>query len=233
MNKLTSFIPGTLRMSRPRCLAAILKSWRWVRSLTRRAAHGGGIALLLSCCATSGERGRPLAIGGTDTKTVEEHDADAWCNLGSAAIEAENYDEAIAAYRKAIQLDPLHSDSHVYLGVAYALKGEEKHARSIWNNLIQLKPNDAKVRYNIGVSLENLGDGDAAIEAYREAIRLNPRYAQAHNNIGSILWRRFDSEGAIRCFEAALVIDPDLASARQNLEMARRGRWRFSVGPPD
>ncbi|WP_418006836.1 tetratricopeptide repeat protein [Nostoc piscinale] len=61
-------------------------------------------------------------------------------------------DAAIAAYEKAIQLNPNFANAYLRLGTTLTLQGQNKLEAAVaaYEKAIQLNPNDADAYYNLG-----------------------------------------------------------------------------------
>jgi eukaryotic-like serine/threonine-protein kinase len=97
-------------------------------------------------------------------------------------------ERAIAAGRKAIELDPKHALAPYNLGIALAAKGQFDEAIACYRTAIELDPKHATTHVNLGVTLAAKGQFDEAIACYRTAITLDPKSAMAHSNLGGALW---------------------------------------------
>ncbi len=62
--------------------------------------------------------------------TLDPESADAWNMLGYSSRWAGNYNDAFAAYDKALKIDPTHVGAHSYLGVAYVKTDDLTKARA-------------------------------------------------------------------------------------------------------
>jgi len=83
-------------------------------------------------------------------------------------------DEAVAALRQAIKLDPENSDLHRELGITFLLAKEWKRARVEMIEAIRHDQTDADAHNGLGYALEKLGDLDSAVKEYRTATNLDP-----------------------------------------------------------
>lgn len=83
-------------------------------------------------------------------------------------------DEAVAALRQAIKLDPENSDLHRELGITFLLAKEWKRARVEMIEAIRHDQADADAHNGLGYALEKLGDLDSAVKEYRAATNLDP-----------------------------------------------------------
>jgi Flp pilus assembly protein TadD len=83
-------------------------------------------------------------------------------------------DEAVAALRQAMKLDPENSDLHRELGITFLLAKEWKRARVEMIEAIRHAQTDADAHNGLGYALEKLGDIDGAVKEYRTATHLEP-----------------------------------------------------------
>jgi Flp pilus assembly protein TadD len=83
-------------------------------------------------------------------------------------------DEAVAALREAMKLDPENADLHRELGITFLLAKEWKRARVEMLEAIRHDQTDADAHNGLGYALEKLGDIDGAVKEYRTATNLEP-----------------------------------------------------------
>jgi Flp pilus assembly protein TadD len=83
-------------------------------------------------------------------------------------------DEAVAALRQAMKLDPENSDLHRELGITFLLAKEWKRARVEMIEAIRHDQTDADAHNGLGYALEKLDDIESAVKEYRIATRLEP-----------------------------------------------------------
>jgi Tfp pilus assembly protein PilF len=108
--------------------------------------------------------------------------------LGIALASKGKLDEAIACFRKAIDLEPTNRALHDNLGKALSENGQVDEAIVCFRKVIDLDPKNAKAHYNLGHALcHGKGQLHEALACYRQAIALDAKYAEAHCNLGSVL----------------------------------------------
>jgi tetratricopeptide (TPR) repeat protein len=95
--------------------------------------------------------------------------------------------EALAAYQRAVELDPWMADAHVNLGRLYHLTGERGRAEAHYRDAVRLAPEDPVPHFNLGVLLEEQGRKDEAVHAYQQAVNRDPDFADAECNLGLLL----------------------------------------------
>jgi len=127
-----------------------------------------------------------IAISKRDYVTAEQYlgralaikeDAGTYSNLGVVLKARGRLREAIAAYRRAIELKPELVDAYHNLGNALREDGQADAGANAYRRVIQLRPNSADAYNNLGNALRDAGHLQEAIAAYQEAIRLKPHNA--------------------------------------------------------
>lgn len=111
--------------------------------------------------------------------------ADDWYDT-AVDLEAVCDEDAIRAYRNAIELDPGHSDAHLNLGRLLHEAGRVTEAEAHYREAVEADPQSARAFYNLGVALEDRGLKPGAIEAYEAALRLDADLAVAHFNLSRL-----------------------------------------------
>lgn len=137
--------------------------------------------------------------------------------LGFALHRKGQFDEAIACFRKAIELDPKFAMAHNNLGAGQASKGQLEEAIASYRKAVELDPKFSMARCNLGASVYYMGQLDEAIACFRQAIELDPKYAEAHSSLGAALKEKGQLDEAIACCRHAIELDPKLAGANTNL----------------
>jgi tetratricopeptide (TPR) repeat protein len=89
-------------------------------------------------------------------------------------------EEAAAAYRKALVIDPDLVPAIVNLANIHYARDELIEAQALYERAIALDPDCFEAHYNLGNILHDLGKYEDALTCYREAVALSPGYADAH-----------------------------------------------------
>jgi tetratricopeptide (TPR) repeat protein len=95
--------------------------------------------------------------------------------------------DAIAAYCKAIDVDPSYAMAYSNLGAALRAQHKLADAIAAYQKALDLDPTNASTCYNLGNALGDQQRLPDAIAAYRKAIEINPLLAEAHCNLGHAL----------------------------------------------
>ncbi|XOV88554.1 MAG: tetratricopeptide repeat protein [Pseudomonadota bacterium] len=111
----------------------------------------------------------------------EQLTSDDWFDLG-VDLEAVSPDDAPAAYERALELDPSHSDAHVNLGRLQQESGDYTNAEQHYLAALSTEPDNVLAAFNLGTLLEDMGRIHDAIEAYKRAAS----FADAHYNLSRL-----------------------------------------------
>ena len=134
--------------------------------------------------------------------------------------------QAVACYRRALELKPDYAEAHISLGNALREQGKLDEAVACCRRATELKPDSAEAHSNLGIALKEQGKLDEALACYRRALELKPDYAEAHGNLGSALEEMGDLQGAEDSFRAALRHNPRFTFAHYKLAELLRGKLR-------
>jgi len=132
-----------------------------------------------------------------DGKTDDPERGSDWYERG-AELEEDAPEEAMAAYRRALELDPDLADAHVNLGRLLHERGEIAEAERHYRLALAARPDDTTAAYNLGVVLQDLGRLREAADAYVAALELDRTLADAHYNLSGIYEQLGEPEAAFR-----------------------------------
>src|SRR5262249_1006550 len=89
-------------------------------------------------------------------------------------------DEAAAAYRKALEIDPYLVAALINLANIHYGRDELAEAQALYERAIGLEGDFFEAHFNLGNIYHDLGRFAEAQTCYLEAVRLNPTYADGH-----------------------------------------------------
>src|SRR5215218_5710598 len=107
--------------------------------------------------------------------------------LGNAYIGQQQYDKAIAEFRKAIELNPSYSAAYNSLGYAYRPAGNDVEAEKAFKKYIELVPNDPNPYDSYAELLMKTGRFDESIAQYRKALSVDSTFGSSHIGIAANL----------------------------------------------
>ena len=120
-----------------------------------------------------------------------------------------NMEEAAAAYRKALVIDPDLVPAIVNLANIHYGRDELIEAQALYERAIGLDPDCFEAHFNLGNIHHDLGRYDGALASYREAVTLNPGYADAHFYLAVTLEKTGRSPEAKPHWKAYQELAPD------------------------
>jgi lipopolysaccharide biosynthesis regulator YciM len=138
-------------------------------------------------------------------------------------------DEAIASFRRALEIDPQYAQAHANLGDALLALGELAEAAASYRRAIELDPRTANTHNNLGKALILQGNWDEAIQSFRRVLEIDARHAPAYINLGIALDALGRTDEALEANRQAAELfaqDPS-AFGRQWLEVAKQSITRL------
>ncbi len=122
----------------------------------------------------------------------------AWFERGCAFDgEPASYEQAIDAYRHAIDADPDFADAHCNLGTVYFNRGHREAAKAAYIDALAADPGHLEANFNLANLLEELGQRDAARAHYEAAVASDPFFAEARLNL-ALLYEKLDARREAR-----------------------------------
>ena len=186
-------------------------------------------------CATLTSHGRPdEAIGYCQRGiSLDPNSALGYFNLGLALENPriKRYDEALASYRKTLEINPNHSLALANMAYIMVRKGRAAfkdndrktalanfdQALTLVQSAVEIEPGNPSIWLNAGRSLYMMGNPKASLPYFEKALALDPGFAKAHNNIGIAYSDMGDLKRAARHLEASLALFPEDSVTMFNL----------------
>ena len=138
-------------------------------------------------------------------------------NDGHAAMERQNWSQAIEHFNAVLKLKPDMMEAHINLGVAYRMKGDKKNQIHHFKKAAKLKPDMPDIHYNLGIAYSDARMYPQAADELRKAVELDPSLKDAYFNLGTVLFRSSKYADAAAQFEKSLELSPGWAEAHLNL----------------
>ena len=171
---------------------------------------------------------------------LKPEEADGWDRLGKSLYVAKQYDEAVKAFRKALEINPKSGEMLANLGVTLKTKGEmteyEKTVQTL--SLVDAKLAKSLMEFSPAVeaTASSTGKGQPAavvspadqaameeageIRALRQLVAMDPKDADSLDGLGKALYQKGNLKEAVGCFEKALALKPGVAEVLANLGVA-------------
>ena len=131
-------------------------------------------------------------------------------------------EEAIDAYRKAIQAAPHFPDPYNNLGNALKTKGAFEEAVVCYKKAAELRPSFFHVHANLGDVLRILGRKEEAVEAFKQAIEHDGEFLEAHLALATTLQDLGRHEESCSVYDAVLGFAPDNMEALYQRALVRQ-----------
>lgn len=157
---------------------------------------------------------------------VNERLAEHWFQRGLALEEAgAPIEQAVEAYRKAIEANPNAPGALVNLGTISFRMRKLSDAADYYRRALKADPEYPLAHFNLGNLNDELGLLNEARKHYLEAVRLNPRYGDAYFNLALLAERNGDLLQAIGYWNTYLKLDSTSSwagAARKQLERLKK-----------
>ncbi len=182
-------------------------------------------------CTDDGAAGEIMAGDPEEPLVDNPTTAYGWFMRGCSLDANEDPAEAMAAYRKALELDPGLAAACTNLGNLLYSRGERKSALHYYQQACALDPEQPEAVYNLANVLEEEGDLEMAIAEYRRVLRLKPEFADAHFNLALTLERVGGRVQAMEHWEKFLELAEGTEDAEQEwIQLARSHLTRLKSG---
>ncbi|MFO7694879.1 MAG: tetratricopeptide repeat protein [Vicinamibacterales bacterium] len=154
-----------------------------------------------------GPPARPVA----ETVPADGAAAEQYFALGSSLDDgaAERRDDAAAAYRRALEIDPRLVPALINLANIHYSQEHLVEAMALYERAIILEPDVFEGYFNLGNIHHDLGRYRAAEEYYLHALAVNPRYPDAHLYLAVALEKDGRSDEAKPHWRAYHAMAPD------------------------
>jgi tetratricopeptide (TPR) repeat protein len=146
---------------------------------------------------------------------------------GTRYADQKQYEEAIQAFNKAIELDPDNNISYYERGRVCGTLKRYNEAIADFDKVIELDPSFISAYANKGFCLREMGRFDEAIHALDKVIELDPQDVWSYNERGRVHYVRKNYEKATADWSTAITLDPTYKWGHSNMSVALSALDRF------
>jgi eukaryotic-like serine/threonine-protein kinase len=134
-------------------------------------------------------------------------------------------DDAVASYRKAIEVDPNYIYAYGNLGTLLSNMGRNDEAIAYCRKAVEINPKSSAVYILLSRALTNIGQIDEAIVSARKGIELDPKLAgTAYTVLARAQTAKGQHDEAIANCRKAVEMDPNDAFCHNSLGFAFKGK---------
>jgi tetratricopeptide (TPR) repeat protein len=155
---------------------------------------------------------------GKGTKEIYFH-------LGNAYYETGDTDGAVAAFLKAVELDPRYFKAEVNLALMYDEQEKYAQAIEVFEQAAEIEPKNPEVWSHMGNTYYAQGQYAKAMELYRKALELNDKAAHALYSIGVAFADAGIFREAVRYWTRVSQLEPESElgkSAADNVQLLQK-----------
>jgi tetratricopeptide (TPR) repeat protein len=139
-------------------------------------------------------------------------------HVGQLFEQNNNYDQAVDAYKKALQTDPYYSPAGLAIVLAYWHKGDVESALKVGLETVKTMPENGRLQLTLGELLLRKDNFAAAVPHLEQAVKLVPSIADAHYFLALAYTRSNKPEGGKSQEEASKQYCKAVELAPKNLD---------------
>jgi len=147
--------------------------------------------------------------------------------LGDLHFVKKEYDAAMAAYKEAIDIDPMDAKAHCSLGNVFHAKKEYDAAVAEYNKAISLDLQFALPHIGLGNTFYSKKQYDAALAQYKAAVRIDPNTTESHHNLGKVYHAKKVYDAAVAEYVQAIQFNSGNAIVYRDLGVVYQDLGRF------
>ena len=177
--------------------------------------------------------GKPAIAYAEKAIAAGDRPADAYLAMGIVLEKEGQPDEALDAFRNAIEADPKHAEAYRWAATIYSTRGgalpEEYH---MWKGAYAAEPDDLFYADSyIRFLSERMGDLHQALKVSLRALETSPDNPDMLRHAGDVNQRLGEYEQAIRYYRQLLVLAPRSVEAHENigLSLIEMGKYKEAI----
>ena len=162
------------------------------------------------------------------------NDERAQFNLANYYFGQQEYEQAIAHYKRATELAPAYSPAYNVLGYAYRQRGDYADAEQAFKKYVELIPADPNPYDSYAELLLKMGRFDDSVAQYRKALSIDPHFVPSHFGLSAALLyqgKPDDATAELQKMADQARNDGELRTAFFGMAVvgADRGEWNESI----
>lgn len=146
---------------------------------------------------------------------------EAYEEIGDNYMNLREYDKAVAALMKAIELNPDSANAHYLLGFSKSAKNEWKESVQILERANKLEPNHPEILRCLGWSIFHHGRQNQGLIVLTRALNMAPNDCFIMSDLGMCYLGTREFDKAEEIFSAIVNIEPHNNRAHECLEACR------------
>jgi tetratricopeptide (TPR) repeat protein len=136
-----------------------------------------------------------------------------WSNLGIAFRIMNQQENAIAAYRKQLEIKPDHEWAWHGLAYTFRKQGKLDDAIAAYRKQLEVKPDHEWAWYGLAYTFRKQGKLDDEIAAYHKQLEVKPDHEQAWYGLGAVLYQQGKFSEAIAACRKHIEVQSDHVTA--------------------
>ena len=141
--------------------------------------------------------------------TVQAQTAKQYFKTGEDFTKANNYQDAIAQFTRAIELDPDYEKAYVSRAIAYSRTGEHKSAAEDYDRALVFDDKDEELYYFSGKEWHQHGNIQFALIKLTTAINMKKNFLEAYQIRQAVYMEMEQYEQALKDCEMCLKLNND------------------------
>jgi tetratricopeptide (TPR) repeat protein len=157
--------------------------------------------------------------------------AEVYLVAGETAVRDGDTDRALAAFARAIEVNPRLTSAHMGMADIYRMRGDYNRAEESYSNAAKVQPRNFDAQYYHGLMLHLLERVSEAVQAYLRALAVRPDDFKANLNLATAYYQLDENNLALPYAKRAVELQPRDGPARFNLGAvyAAMGDHRLAV----
>lgn len=137
--------------------------------------------------------------------------SDAWVLLGDAHMMASQFDPALDAFHKALEVDGSNAQAHRAMAMALMSRHRDSEAIAAWRDLLKVSPGDSQASANLLALLLRSGNYAEALPFLEKAAEENEQLPGFQLELGQVFLHLGDEQKSMLHFQKALELDSSAA----------------------